>query len=1177
MELKRNQSAVAALELAFQRFPDSRELKTELEVARERLAAEEAEKQRAAQEARRRQEEIKKEMLAATRLLDSGQTAPAVASLEASVRRVPDSEDLKLQLQRARKRFAEEEAERQRIAAEQRRRLEEIQREITAARQFLDAKQTQRAVATLELAFQRFPDSAELKSQLDSTRQRLQAEEVERERIAQEARRRQEEIKKEMAKSTALLDSQQTAAAVESLEASLRRIPDSDELKLQLQRAKERLAEEEASKRRSEEEKRRRQVAIANALATSKKQLDSRQTAGAVAMLELALRSYPESEELKSQLDTARGRLAAEQAERERAEREALRRRNDIDREIAAARKQLDSKQTSAAATALEGAVRAFPESSELKNLLETARQRLALELQEKLRAEEERKRRQAEIAAQIAAARTSLESKQTSKAVSALELAARKFPESEELRSMLAAGQKTLAEERAAEEKAAQEALARRQKIAAEVESARQLLKANQTAKAVAKLEEAVGRYPEGEELRSQLAVGKEQLAREIAEREKSERRQAQIQSEKAKVKVLLDANQPEEAAETIEAALRDLGKDAKLQELLADAKAALKRKKAEEKRRAAERQQAEEKERQRDRDLADLRKLADSVAGAKRTALEKSLRKAQEIASRYPKDGGIQQILSETEAAIQSTRTAEQQSESTETRFATRLFTPAQPADGNAIPTPVPVQARETSEIPSAGILPRLLNKWTVIAALSLIVIGIGVKYLVSSKGTVTTHVVNGDKQPPGAEEQRQALDEADKLVASGDLEGAIKELKQAGALRGPLRSEIQKKRASIEAATKDVSLRKLRQQEEGLWQSAKADSDAGRFQGAQVSLNKILALPSGGTRRGEARDYLDHVLPRRQREEALFAQAKQSAFSKDLPTLAATESSLDSVIQMNGPRKAEAALLRRTVEGEIEGAKKLQQDQLLADLQNAARQDIARGDLASARQKIDQIKTAGGNSDTLLAEIEHAQAEKAKSTQYENSFQEAVQQYQQAVASNDRSALERARSSFRTLAQQEGAHAHDAQKYAREIESKIVALNQPPMYSASQPAAPPRKLDQPVQNSTDQSAHVRDVIKHYEQAFADRNADELRHRWPDMGDKYASYKKIFEAASAQHMEVTIQSMKISDDTEQATVTASTITSYTPRGGKMQRHPDRALFELLRQNGTWVIKDVR
>lgn len=100
---------------------------------------------------------------------------------------------------------------------------------------------------------------------------------------------------------------------------------------------------------------------------------------------------------------------------------------------------------------------------------------------------------------------------------------------------------------------------------------------------------------------------------------------------------------------------------------------------------------------------------------------------------------------------------------------------------------------------------------------------------------------------------------------------------------------------------------------------------------------------------------------------------------------------------------------------------------------------------------------------------------------------------------------------------------------------------------------------------------------MIKHYEQAFADRNADELRQIWPDMGDKYASYKKIFEAASAQHMEVTIQSMKISDDAEQATVTASTITSYTPRGGKMQRHPDRALFELLRQNGTWVIKDVR
>jgi len=261
----------------------------------------------------------------------------------------------------------------------------------------------------------------------------------------------------------------------------------------------------------------------------------------------------------------------------------------------------------------------------------------------------------------------------------------------------------------------------------------------------------------------------------------------------------------------------------------------------------------------------------------------------------------------------------------------------------------------------------------------------------------------------------------------------------------------------------------------------------------------------------------------------------------------------------------------------------AAKAEPDQMLADLQTAARQDISRGDFASARQKAQQIKVAGGSSSELLTDIDQAQTQALKVTQYENSYQQAVQQYRQAAANNDKSALEAARNSFQSIAQQGGSHAPEAQKYSRDIDKRLVALNQPPPNTAPQPAPPappPASLnnpDKPLQNSVDESTAVRDVIGKYAQAFDDKNADALRQLWPSMGEKYAEYKKSFDNAKAQHLEVTIQTVQISDDGQQATVATSVMTNYTPKGSKMMKRSDQAQFDLVKQNGTWVIRNVR
>ena len=758
--------AVASLQQALQRYPESPELKAQLETAERRAALERAERERADQAARQRREEIDREIAGGRDLMSAGKTQEAVTGLEKALFKFPDSKELRLQFEMAKRRREEEEDEKRRAEEAKRRRQEEIEHELQSATQLLNLKQTIRAVSTLETVFLKYPDNAELKSQLEIARKRLAEEQAEREKAAKEARRKQELVEKEMAKARILLDSGKTSQAVTSLEESVRRIADSEPLKLQLELARQRLADEESAKALAEEEKRRRKAAIVNAVSMAQQLLDSNQNDRAVTTLQQALRSYPESEELKTLSAEAQKRWAAEKAEQARLEEEARRRQAEIDGEIHSVRQLLDSKQTSQAIAALGAAANRFPDSSEIKTLLEFARQRLAREEEERRQAEEQARRRQAEIESQIALGRQSLDSNQNTQAFALLESATRKYPESDGLRSLYSEARERIEKNRAERERLEREAQARKQSIAAEIETGKRLLKAKDTDRAVSALEAAVQNYPESDELRSVLSAAKEQRAREAAERAEAQRKRAQLESEKSAIRSLLDSGKPDEALQAVEAALRTFVKEADLLQLQKAAKVAAQKlaqqKKEEEKRRTAEQQKAEEQRRRRERDLSDLRKLAVPLpAGTKPSAIDKTLQKARSLAAAYPKDEEVREALSKVEAAVKPAPVEKPEPRPVSTFGATRVFVPGRHEQTEVIPVLQPTPEPEPVVVGPAGILEQLRannfrNKWTAIGAGALVVILIGI-YLILRKPPTPplqkTYTVNFLSNPSGA----------------------------------------------------------------------------------------------------------------------------------------------------------------------------------------------------------------------------------------------------------------------------------------------------------------------------------------------------------------------------------------------------------------------------------------
>ena len=75
------------------------------------------------------------------------------------------------------------------------------------------------------------------------------------------------------------------------------------------------------------------------------------------------------------------------------------------------------------------------------------------------------------------------------------------------------------------------------------------------------------------------------------------------------------------------------------------------------------------------------------------------------------------------------------------------------------------------------------------------------------------------------------------------------------------------------------------------------------------------------------------------------------------------------------------------------------------------------IKQGDISSARTKVDEIKQAGGDASELSAEIERATAAQKSAAQYEASYQQVVQKYQQ-IPADDKNGLQGVLAAFQPL---------------------------------------------------------------------------------------------------------------------------------------------------------------
>jgi serine/threonine protein kinase len=223
-----------------------------------------AEKQR---EAWKKRLYIESQLDVAHRLLDEGENLNASGVLQEALQKYPDDPSL-LSLSTivneavVREQNQHAEAERKRIDAER-----DVQTQVTAVKSLLDGGQVENAAKAVEEALMRHPDHSELKTLAATAHEELLGKEAERAELDRKARLDRAEIIGELKVAEQLLSAKNPGKAVSMLEETLRRYPQSEELRSLLSKAREQLAREGADpasterkaadqRRKAEEQKR---------------------------------------------------------------------------------------------------------------------------------------------------------------------------------------------------------------------------------------------------------------------------------------------------------------------------------------------------------------------------------------------------------------------------------------------------------------------------------------------------------------------------------------------------------------------------------------------------------------------------------------------------------------------------------------------------------------------------------------------------------------------------------------------------------------------------------------------------------------------------------------------------------------------------------------------------------
>jgi len=465
-----------------------------------------------------------------------------------------------------------------------------------------------------------------------------------------------------------------------------------------------------------------------------------------------------------------------------------------------------------------------------------------------------------------------------------------------------------------------------------------------------------------------------------------------------------------------------------------------------------------------------------------------------------------------------------------------------------------------------------------------------------------------------------QRDLITAADKAIAQGDFYRAKTALEEAKTISGPLSPAIDQRLVDVERAINNAAAAAVLQQEETLWSQATADTENGKFAEAQQVLRAILELPADGRRKAEARQFLTEVIPRREREEKLFAQAQQAMNGKDSRSFQRAADLFGEAAKLKGP-KEQAAL-----KNQQDALANLNSINALAGLTNGARQDMTRGDFRSARQKAAQVLQTGGDLAPLSQEIDKAeqtrfsqldaslnqlkqrsdegavQSLRDLQSQFqalvdsggptsndarrdavsipdaiagvqgrvtyerdETAYQQSIQRYR--ASANDKAALDATRSDFQSIMRGGGHRAADAQKIVDDINAKLALLNQPP--NPTKPNAP-----------FDETPAVLAAVQRYTDAFDQRDAEALRQVWPTMTPQdYGKFKSSFSGASGIQLQVENEKVELGVDGATAVVNADITRNYIPKakGEKPLLSRDHTIFHLVKNKGAWVIKDLQ
>jgi serine/threonine protein kinase len=494
---------------------------------------------------------------------------------------------------------------------------------------------------------------------------------------------------------------------------------------------------------------------------------------------------------------------------------------------------------------------------------------------------------------------------------------------------------------------------------------------------------------------------------------------------------------------------------------------------------------------------------------------------------------------------------------------------------------PVPARPQPREVAVQPSPPIPVPLWRRPVVLAPAALVLI-LAVGAVIRSNKHTSQQPASQENQSSSSQrpqqqpavnplevQQRQALESADKKVAANDLDGALQILDPAAGLAGPLTPEIQKRISAIKESKQNAGLRQLRQKEEEQWQTAMRWVKERRYSEAQKELKQILTLPSGGVHRDEAQQVLDKTIPQMMQQDSLVQRAKQSLAKGDF---AAARNAAGQLQQSGGNPGDLTASIDKTEQAELK--------RLEGQLDQLSRRDDE-ASLQQVKALLPKFQALAGDGGPQSGEAQTMATKKLPDTIAEmqgrsqkaaadSAYQQLVQRYQKA---NDKNSLNVVRGELQQVAQSGGPHADAAQQYVAEIDKKLAAFNQPPAGTTSTSSKEPAIVSG---GGTDE-AEIKKLVQSYFTAYERRDADAMRQVWPGMpANKYATFKGTFELMTQAAIQINNESVKIGPDGNSAVISVQTQMQLTAKGEKKpKKYPAPWTFQMAKKNGVWFIVD--